>query len=68
MVLSADLGRSSGLDRFKRVSDKYLSVGLRNKINWNSFRTFKEGYKVFVTSFAPLSMRALEQIRMNWDI
>ena len=29
MVLSADLGRSSGLDRFKKEHpDKYLSVGI----------------------------------------
>ena len=29
MVLSADLGRSSGLDRFKKeFPDKYLSVGI----------------------------------------
>ena len=68
MVLSADLGRSSGLDRFKKeFPDKYLSVGIaeQNLIGIASGLA-KEGFKVFVTSFAPfLSMRALEQIRMN---
>ncbi len=68
MVLSADLGRSSGLDRFKsKFPDNYLSVGIseQNLIGVASGLA-KEGYKVFVTSFAPfLSMRASEQIRMN---
>ena len=32
IVLSADLGRSSGLDRFKKFPNKYLSVGIGNKI------------------------------------
>tara|TARA_B100000780_G_C21108789_1_gene447916 strand:- start:500 stop:1471 length:972 start_codon:yes stop_codon:yes gene_type:complete len=68
MVLSADLGRSSGLDRFKKeFPEKYLSVGIgeQNLIGVASGLA-KEGYKVFVTSFAPfLSMRASEHIRMN---
>ncbi len=68
MVLSADLGRSSGLDRFKiKYPKKYLSVGIseQNLIGIASGLA-KEGFKVFVTSFAPfLSMRASEQIRMN---
>mgnify|MGYP001318548895 FL=1 len=68
MVLSADLGRSSGLDRFKaKFPNKYLSVGIseQNLIGVASGLA-KEGYKVFATSFAPfLSMRASEQIRMN---
>mgnify|MGYP001166390600 FL=1 len=68
MVLSADLGRSSGLDRFKKkYPEKYLSVGIseQNMIGVASGLA-KEGFKVFVTSFAPfLSMRASEQIRMN---
>jgi len=68
MVLSADLGRSSGLDRFKKeFPEKYLSVGIseQNLIGVASGLA-KEGYKVFVTSFAPfLSMRASEQVRMN---
>ncbi len=68
MILSADLGRSSGLDRFKsKYPKKYLSVGIseQNLIGVAAGMA-KEGYKVFVTSFAPfLSMRASEQVRMN---
>ena len=68
MVLSADLGRSSGLDRFKKeFPDKYLSVGISEQnLVGVAAGLAKEGYKVFVTSFAPfLSMRAIEQVRMN---
>ena len=68
MVLSADLGRSSGLDRFKKkFPKKYLSVGISEQnLIGVAAGLAKEGYKVFVTSFAPfLSMRASEQIRMN---
>ena len=68
MVISADLGRSSGLDRFKAAfPNKYLSVGIceQNLIGIASGLA-REGYKVFITSFAPfLSMRASEHIRMN---
>lgn len=68
MVMSANLGRSSGLDRYKaKYPDKYLDVGIseQNLIGVASGLA-KEGFKVFVTSFAPfLSMRASEQIRMN---
>ena len=68
MVISADLGRSSGLDRFKQLFPKnYLSVGIseQNMIGVASGLA-REGFKVFVTSFAPfLSMRASEHIRMN---
>ena len=68
MVLSADLGRSSGLDRFKaKYPDKYLSVGIseQNLIGIASGLA-REGHKVFISSFAPfLSMRSSEQIRMN---
>ncbi len=68
MVLSADLGRSSGLDRFKSMyPKKYLSVGISEQnLIGVAAGLAKEGFKVFVTSFAPfLSMRASEQIRMN---
>ena len=68
MVLSADLGRSSGLARFKMEFPKqYISVGIseQNLVGVASGLA-DEGFKVFVTSFAPfLSMRASEQIRMN---
>ena len=68
IVISADLGRSSGLDRFKKeFPDQYLSVGIseQNMIGVAAGLA-REGFKVFVTSFAPfLSMRASEQVRMN---
>ncbi len=68
IVLSADLGRSSGLARFKlEFPDKYLSVGISEQnLIGIAAGLANEGHKVFVTSFAPfLSMRASEQIRMN---
>ena len=59
MVLSADLGRSSGLSRFKsEFPNQYISVGIseQNLIGVASGLA-DEGFKVFVTSFAPfLSM------------
>ena len=68
IVLSADLGRSSGLARFKMEFPKqYISVGISEQnLVGVAAGLADEGYKVFVTSFAPfLSMRASEQIRMN---
>lgn len=68
IVMSADLGRSSGLDRFKKqYPEKYVSVGISEQnLIGVAAGLAKEGHKVFVTSFAPfLSMRASEQIRMN---
>ena len=68
LILSADLGRSSGLDRFKNeYPNNYLSMGIseQNMIGVASGLA-QEGFKVFVTSFAPfLTMRASEQVRMN---
>jgi transketolase len=68
MVMSADLGNSSGLDRFKKTyPNQFLNVGIaeQNMIGVASGLA-KEGYNVFATSFAPfISMRAAEQIRMN---
>ena len=68
MVISADLGNSSGLDRFKKTyPDQFLNIGIaeQNMIGVASGLA-KEGYNVFATSFAPfISMRAAEQIRMN---
>ena len=68
MVLSADLGRSSGLARFKSEFPKqYISIGISEQnLVGVAAGLADEGFKVFVTSFAPfLSMRASEQIRMN---
>lgn len=68
IVLSADLGRSSGLARFKKeFPNQYISVGISEQnLIGIAAGLANEGHKVFVTSFAPfLSMRASEQIRMN---
>ena len=68
MVLSGDLGKSSGLDRFKNsYPDKFVNIGIaeQNMIGVAAGLA-KEGYVVFATSFAPfITMRAAEQIRMN---
>ena len=68
MVLSADLGSSSGLDRFRKAyPDKFLNVGIaeQNMIGMAAGLA-REGFVVFATSFAPfISMRASEQVRMN---
>lgn len=68
MVLSADLGNSSGLDRFKATyPDKFLNIGIaeQNMIGVAAGLA-KEGSVVFASSFAPfITMRAAEQVRMN---
>jgi transketolase len=68
MVLSADLGNSSGLGRFKQTyPDQFINVGIaeQNMIGVAAGLA-KEDFTVFATSFAPfLAMRASEQIRMN---
>lgn len=68
MVLSADLGNSSGLDRFKTAyPDRFLNVGIaeQNMVGVAAGLA-KEGFTVFATSFAPfIALRAAEQVRMN---
>jgi len=68
IVLSADLGRSSGLARFRRAyPDRFYNVGIaeQNMIGVAAGLA-REGHVAFATSFAPfLSMRASEQVRMN---
>lgn len=68
MVMSADLGSSSGLERFKTAHpDKFVNAGIaeQNMIGVAGGLA-KEGFNVFCTSFAPfISMRASEQVRMN---
>lgn len=68
MVLSADLGNSSGLDRFIRTyPDQFLNTGIaeQNMVGVAAGLA-KEGFNVFATSFAPfISMRGGEQVRMN---
>lgn len=68
VVISADLGNSSGLDRFsKTYPDRFFNIGIaeQNMIGVASGLA-KEGFTVFAASFAPfIAMRACEQIRMN---
>jgi len=68
IAISADLGNSSGLDRFKAAfPDRFINVGIaeQNMIGVASGLA-KEGFTVFASSFAPfISMRSGEQIRMN---
>lgn len=67
-VMSADLGQSSGLLRFKdKFPDRFINVGIaeQNLIGVAGGMA-KDGTLVFATSFAPfISMRASEQIRMD---
>lgn len=68
MVLSADLGRSSGLARFKSdFPDKFVNVGISEQnLIGVAAGLAKEGAVVFATSFSPfIGMRASEQVRMN---
>jgi transketolase len=68
MVLSADLGRSSGLGRFiEAYPDNYKNVGIAEQNLIGVAAGFaKEGFVVFASSFAPfIAMRASEQVRMN---
>jgi transketolase len=68
LVMSADLGNSSGLDRLKRqYPDRFINVGIAEQnLIGVAAGLAKEGFNVFASSFAPfISMRAGEQIRMN---
>lgn len=68
MVLSADLGMTSGLSQFmENFPEQFLNVGIaeQNMIGIATGMSLK-GYRVFVTSFAPFATaRCLEQIRVN---
>lgn len=67
-AISADLGNSSGLDRFKnKYDDRFINIGIaeQNMIGFSSGLSTL-GFNVFVSSFAPfITMRAGEQVRMN---
>ena len=67
-VLSADLGQSSGLGRFRgEFPDRFVNCGIaeQNMIGIAAGLA-KDGTNVFATSFAPfVTMRACEQVRMN---
>lgn len=68
MALSADLGRSSGLDRFsKDFPDQFLNVGIaeQNLVGISAGLARME-FDVFASTFAPFaSLRAGDQVRMN---
>ncbi len=68
LALSADLGRSSGLDRFsKEYPDQFINTGIaeQNLVGIASGLA-RAGHDVFASTFAPFaSLRASEQVRMN---
>lgn len=67
-AISADLGNSSGLDRFKnKYQNRFLNIGIaeQNMVGFSSGLSTL-GFNVFISSFAPfITMRAGEQVRMN---
>lgn len=67
-ALSADLGRSSGLDRFAATyPERYLGTGIaeQNMVGVAAGLA-TTGFNVFASSFAPfITMRAGDQVRMN---
>lgn len=68
IAMSADLGRSSGLDRFsKEFPDQFINTGIaeQNMVGCAAGLA-RMGFDVFASTFAPFaSMRASEQVRMN---
>lgn len=68
LAVSADLGRSSGLDRFsKEYPKQFLNTGIaeQNMVGVAAGLA-RSGFDVFASTFAPFaSMRASEQVRMN---
>jgi len=68
LLVSADLGRSSGLASFyNEHPSRFVNVGIaeQNMIGVSAGLT-RTGFDVFASTFAPFaSMRAAEQVRMN---
>ena len=68
MMVTGDLGDSSGLARFQNTfPDRFINVGIaeQNMIGVAAGLA-KEGYNVFATSFSPfITLRSGEQVRMN---
>jgi transketolase len=68
MVLTGDLAKSSGLDRFKTsYPDQFLNIGIaeQNMVGIAAGLA-KEGHVVFATTFAPFAtMRSLEQVKVH---
>ncbi len=68
MVLTADLGVTAGLERFRaRYPDKFLNVGIAEQNMFGiAAGLAKEGYNTFTTTFSNFcTMRAYEQVRLN---
>ena len=68
IALSADLGRSSGLDRFsKDAPEQFINTGIAEQAMVGvAAGLARAGYDVFASTFAPFaSLRAGEQVRMN---
>ncbi len=67
-AISADLGNSSGLDRYKKTfPDRFLNIGIaeQNLVGFASGLS-STGFNLFISSFAPfITMRACEQVRLN---
>tara|TARA_A100001035_G_scaffold266014_1_gene248694 strand:+ start:126 stop:1118 length:993 start_codon:yes stop_codon:yes gene_type:complete len=67
-AISADLGNSSGLDRYKQTfPERFLNIGIaeQNLVGFASGLS-TVGFNVFISSFAPfITMRACEQVRLN---
>lgn len=68
LAVSADLGKSSGLDRLAAdFSEQFVNCGIaeQNMVSFSAGLS-RAGFKVFASSFAPfIAMRASEQVRMN---
>ena len=68
VAASADLGRSSGLDRLvQEFPDNYLACGIaeQNMVGMSAGLAHS-GFRVFASSFAPfLAFRAAEQVRLG---
>ncbi|OMF49983.1 transketolase family protein [Paenibacillus peoriae] len=68
IVLTADLAKTSGLERFKSAHpDKFFNMGIaeQNMIGYAGGMA-KEGHTVYVTTFANFAaMRSYEQMRLN---
>lgn len=68
LLISADLGRSSGLSSFYQAyPERFINTGIaeQNMVGFAAGLT-RLDYDVFASTFAPFaSMRASEQVRMN---
>jgi transketolase len=68
LAMSADLGNSSGLDRFRKTYPKrFINAGIAEQnLVGVAAGLAMSGFVPFVSSFAPfITMRAAEQVRMN---